>query len=228
MTKTFYDIMGNKTYKELTNDEKIAYNDRVDHLASEFAAGSTDAFAELYDALRDYIGGLAYRYSQRSFSIEQEDFEGIINLVLVESLTKYDSSKGVPFQPFFAMNIRNEIKMVYRTKGRDVHDETLATNKLRLDAPYDSENSDTNWKNATFATHNDTEEGFYRVLADELISGCFGEDDLKRTVILMYLDGFKLRDIANAVNGDGKKFQTVEKFVQRTVKGFKEYAISLT
>ena len=228
MTKTFYEIMGNKTYKQLTNDEKIAYNDRVDALAVEFGAGNTNAFAELYDALRDYIGGLAYRYSQRSFSIEEEDFEGIINLVLVESLTKYDSSKGVPFQPFFAMNIRNEIKMVYRTKGRDVHDETLATNKLRLDAPYDSENSDTNWKNATFATHNDTEEGFYRVLADELISGCFGEDELKRTVILMYLDGFKLRDIANAVNGDGKKFQTVEKFVQRTVKGFKEYAISLT
>lgn len=228
MTKTFYEIMGNKTYKQLTNDEKIAYNDRVDALAVEFAAGETNAFAELYDALRDYIGGLAYRYSQRSFSIEEEDFEGIINLVLVESLTKYDSSKGVPFQPFFAMNIRNEIKMVYRTKGRDVHDETLATNKLRLDAPYDSENSDTNWKNATFAMSNNTEEGFYRVLADELISGCFGEDDLKRTVILMYLDGFKLRDIANAVNGDGKKFQTVEKFVQRTVKGFKEYAISLT
>lgn len=228
MTKTFYEIFGNKTYKELTNDEKIAYNDRVDYLAGAYAAGETQAFVELYDALRDYIGGLAYRYSQRSFSIEQEDFEGIINLVLVESLTKYDATKGVPFQPFFAMNTRNEIKMVYRSKERDGHDGTLATDKLRLDAPNDSENGGTNEGSALFASSNNTEEGFYRVLADELISGCYGEDDLKRTVILMYLDGFKQRDIANAINEDGKKFQTVEKFVQRTVKGFKEYAISLT
>lgn len=221
MTQTIYEIVGNTEYSALTDDQREMMYRRQNVLVVAYQNGNEDAFEELYDSLKDYIRGTAYRRAMKGFSIEREDIEGIINVVLVESIIKFDISLGKPFHPFFAMAVNNEMKMVYRAKSKDMHDSCLSDG-YRLDRQVESDSS------VKDLIQDKTDDTFARILAEQIMDACFGNDQKKRTIVHMFLDGFRQREIAAAIKGESENIESVYKYVKRTVTLFRQHAIEFS
>lgn len=222
MTKTFYQIAGNKKYRELNTQERKEIAARQNQLVLAYQLGSHDVFEELYDSLKSYIKGSAYHRAMNGYSMEYEDIEGVMNLVLVESLIAYEAGE-VPFQAFYALQVNYAMMMLYRDKSKDVHDTCLG-DSYRLDRTVDGEAT---VKDLVVDTKDSYSESAARILADQLIESCFGDDGKKRVIILMFLDGFRQREIAKALIQDGENYDSVYKYVQRTVAAFRQQAIKL-
>lgn len=221
MTNTIYEIIGTTVYAELSDEQREAVYRRQNELVVAYQNGDVDAFDELYDSLKDYIRGTAYRRAMKGFSIEREDIEGIINLVLVESICKFDITLGKPFHPFFATAVNNEMKMVYRAKSKDMHD-TCLSDAYRLDRQVESESS------VKDLIADKTDDSFARILAEQIMDACFGNDQKKRTIVHMFLDGFRQREIAAAIAVEGDNIESVYKYVKRTVTQFRQHAIAFS
>lgn len=220
---TFYEIAQNKTYRELTNEQKAAIRDRQNVLVAEYQNGNKDVFTELYDSFTSFIRGTAYRKAMNSTTIEMDDIVGIINLVLVESLISYDAEINDNFQAYFAMNVNFEMKMFYRRLVNDSH-EKCSQESYRLDRSLDGETT----IQETVSDKKDTvSEAFARILADQLLDECFGVNMKKRTIALMYLDGFRQREIAEAIASEGENIESVYRTVKRTVSTFRQQAMKL-
>ncbi|TWM32261.1 hypothetical protein CHCC14819_0457 [Bacillus licheniformis] len=221
MSKTFYEIVGNKSYRQLTQAEKEAVQDRQTELVIAWQderdeLRKAEIFDELFDSLSGLIKGMAYRQAEKSFSVEQEDFEGIMNLTLVETLLSFDRSLEKPFQPIFIYNVRNEIKMMYRQKGYDIHD----TVNDRLEQPNQNDKTtalaDILKAESDFAADVET-----AVVLDEILDDLFGEDEKKKTIVHMSVQGFKRNEIVSAIAEQGKSLDALAKQVNRTVNHFK-------
>lgn len=219
--KTFFEIVENKNYRQLTNEEKQAIQDRQDQLVIAWQDESNgmrkeEIFDELYASVTGLIKGMSYKQAEKSFSVEQEDFEGIMNLTLVESLIAYDRTLGKPFQPVFIYNVKNEIKMMYRSKGYDVHDTVLD----RLEQPNEQDSSTTL---ADIATESEsfTEGIEWNMVTEQVLSSMFGTDEVKKTMVNMFLEGFKRNEIVSAVKEQGKSTESVARKVNRTLSEFK-------
>lgn len=223
MTKTFYEIAGNKKYRERSTEERKQIAERQNQLVLAYQEnGSQDVFQELYDSLKSYIKGSAYYRALNSYSIEAEDIEGVLNLVLVESVLSYKAGE-VPFEAYYYVQVGYAMKMLYRDKSKDVHDECLG-DAYRLDRTVDGEAT---VKDLVVDTRDSYSESVARVLADQLLDTCFGKDDKKRVIVLMFLDGFRQREIAKAIIQEGENFDSVYKYVQRTVAAFRQQASKL-
>lgn len=220
---TFYEIAQGKSYRELTVEERLAIRDRQNFLVGEYQNGNKEVFTELYDSFTSFIRGTAYRKAMNSTTIEMDDIVGIINLVLVESLVSYDAELNDNFQAYFAMNVNFEMKMFYRRLINDSH-EKCSENAYRLDRSVDGETS----VQETVGDKKDTvSEAFARILADQLLDDCFGVNMKKRTAVLMYLDGFRQREIAEALATEDENIESVYRNVKRTIALFRQQAMKL-
>lgn len=229
--KTFFEIIEGKNYRQLTTTQKEEIQNRQTDLVLKWQDASDQLskdiiFDELFASINGLIKGMAFRQAERSFSVEQEDFEGIMYLTLVETLINFDRTLGKPFQPIFIYNVKNEIKMMYRQKGYDLHEETLTTSS-RLDSPSPSD--------ATVTMGDALEdrqsapsfvETFMAV--EQVIKNTFGDDEKKRTIVHMSLQDFKRNEIVSAVASSGQSNNAVVRQVNRTFKEFKEAFVALT
>lgn len=223
--KTFFEIVENKSYRQLTDTQK----EEIQNLQTELVIQWQDEknefrkeelFDELFSSLTGLIKGMSYRQAEKSFSVEQEDFEGIMNLTLVETLITFDRSLDKPFQPIFIYNVRNEIKMMYRAKGYDIHDtteklETPVKSGVKTLADVTESNNDVIGNTVT------------QIVTEEILTDLFGQDEKKKTIVHMTVQGFKRNEIVTAIAEQGKSTDAIAKQVNRTVKQFKEHYLNL-
>lgn len=244
--KTYFEIIENKTYRQLTNTQKEEIQTRQTELVVKYQDEINESkkeviFDELYASLTGLIKGMSYRQAEKSFSVEKEDFEGIMYLVLVETLSNqqegqsdlygqelisFDRSRNKPFQPIFITNIKNVLKMMYRQKGYDVHETTLVET-ARLDSPSPED------QYVTMGDALEVETPFESDVQTDLfiekaLTDLFCEDDRKKTIVHMQLQGFKRNEIVSAVNNEGKSTDSIAKLVNRTWNEFKTYCVNLT
>lgn len=230
MTKTFSEIAGTKSYYELTNEERTAIQDRQNELVNAWqdedsSKRKNQIFNELYESLKGLIKGRAYREAEKSFSVDKEDFEGIINLVLVETLLTFDRTLHKPFQPVFLLNIGNAIKMTYREKGYDLHDTASQLDKpIEFSSEFYSDTivSVSSAFELTASLTDSIEEVETAIMTEEMLTNCFGADERKKTIIHMVLDKYKRNEIITAINTDGKSPEAVARLINRTVAKFRE------
>lgn len=250
--KTFFEIVENKTYRELSVAEKEAIQLRQTELVIRYQDSNNESnkeiiFDELHASLKGLIKGMAYRQAEKSFSVEQEDFEGIMFLVLTETLNgtndesqvelygqrliTFDRTKGKPFQPIFMTNVSNALKMMYRQKGYDVHD---TANKL--DQPNTFTSQFDNEERPTFGdrlVNSDSDsidpmnESTTQIVLEEILTDLFGTDTKKKTMVHMSVQGFKRNEIVSAVISEGQKTDAVAKQVNRTLTQFKTHCLAL-
>ncbi|UTV34897.1 hypothetical protein [Bacillus altitudinis] len=229
--KTFFEIIEGKHYRQLTTTQKEEIQNRQTDLVLKWQDASDRLskdiiFDELFASINGLIKGMAFRQAERSFSVEQEDFEGIMYLTLVETLLNFDRTLGKPFQPIFIMNVKNEIKMMYRQKGYDLHEETLTTSS-RLDSPSPSDATVT-MGDALEDKHSAPSDVETFLAVEQVIKNTFGEDEKKRTIVHMSIQNFKRNEIVSAIAVSGQSPDAVAKQVNRTVKQFKDAYVALT
>ncbi|WP_353856802.1 hypothetical protein [Bacillus sp. Bos-x628] len=229
--KTFFEIIEGKNYRQLSTAQKEEVQNRQTELVLKWQDESNELkkeiiFDELFASINGLIKGMAFRQAERSFSVEQEDFEGIMYLTLVETLVNFDRTLGKPFQPIFLYNVKNEIKMMYRQKGYDIHEETLTTHS-RLDSPSPVDSTVTMGDALEVGqAYTGDVETFLSI--EQVIKNTFGEDEKKRTIVHMAIQNFKRNEIVSAIAELGQSPDTVAKQVNRTVNKFKEAYIALT
>jgi hypothetical protein len=229
--KTYFEIVGNKNYRQLTGTEIEELQNRQTQLALMWQDETDEMkqraiFDELHASLQGLVKSIARRQAEKSFSVEQEDFEGLVYLKLAETLINFDRTLGKPFQPIFIYNVKNEIRMMYRSKKADMHETTLH-DKNRLDsiAPDD--------ETLTMADTIECEHAFednveHNVFVDQIVNNIFNGDEKKRTIIHMSIQEFKRNDIVSAIKEEGKSTDSIARLVNRTVNQFKEEYIKLT
>lgn len=240
--KTYFEIVENKSYRELTIAEKLVIQERQTELVVRWQDETNESkkeeiFDELHASIKGLVKGMAYRQAEKSFSIEQEDFEGIMFLVLTETLSgtndemqvelygqrliTFDRAMDKPFQPIFITNVRNVLKMMYRQKGYDVHETTLHEAN-RLDSPSPDDDTVT-MADTIETTHCFTLDVEQMVVTEEILTDLFGNDTKKKTMVHMTVQGFKRNEIVSAIISDGQKTEAVAKQVNRTVNQFKSH-----
>ena len=229
--KTYFEIVGNKNYRQLSNTQIEALQNRQTELALMWQDETNEIkqreiFDELHASLKGLVKAKARKEAERSYSVEQEDFEGILYLTLAETLITFDRTLDKPFQPILMYNISNQIKMMYRSKKSDVH-ETTYHDKNRLDsiAPDD--------ETLTMADTIECEHAFeenveHNVFVDQIVNEVFNGDDKKRTIIHMSIQEFKRNDIVSAIREEGKSTDSIARLVNRTVNQFKDAYLKLT
>ncbi|MFR7272425.1 hypothetical protein ACLVL5_05975 [Streptococcus pneumoniae] len=229
--KTFFEIIEGKNYRQLSTTQKEEIQERQTELVLKWQDASDQLskdiiFDELFASINGLIKGMAFRQAERSFSVEQEDFEGIMYLTLVETLLNFDRTLGKPFQPIFIYNVKNEIKMMYRQKGYDLHEETLTTSS-RLDSPSPSDSTVT-MGDALEDKQSKPSDVETFLAVEQVIKNTFGEDEKKRTIVHMSIQNFKRNEIVSAIAVSGQSPDAVAKQVNRTVKQFKDAYVALT
>jgi hypothetical protein len=244
--KTYFEILENKTFRQLTSTQKTEVQNRQTELALMWQAEQDNLqkeyiFDELFASLKGLVKSRAYREAERSFSVEQEDFEGLIYLVLIETLTgtkdgqtelygqklmAFNQELDKPFQPVFITNLNAVIKMMYRHKEYDAHEGTVQHSKNRLDSisPDDPE--------ATLGDTLETGERFeleieHNLYVDQVVQDVFNGDEKKRTIVHMSVQEFKRNEIVSALKDEGQSSDAMAKQVNRTVKQFKEAYLNL-
>jgi RNA polymerase sigma factor (sigma-70 family) len=217
---SFYEIVGGKSYRELTAEEKGLIQQRQTDLVIAIQDGCLEMIDELVASFKGLVKGMAYRQAERSFTVEQEDFEGLMYEELWRSVLKFDRSLGVPFTPVFIMNVKNAVKMMYRAKSYDLHDSTYETYDQRLGTNDVSPDTDTKLTRVIgkveFAHMTD-----HAIVTEQLLTELFGSNSKKKTVIYMHLEGFKRNEIVSATG-------ITERTVNRIVTKFKDSYITLT
>lgn len=219
--KTFSEIVGQTTYRQLTTSQKEEIQGRQNYLVAQYQDSTDeyekeDLFAELYESLKGLIKGMSFRQAEKSFSVEQEDFEGIMNLCLAELLITFDRTLNKPFQPVFLTNVRNEVLMMYRAKGYDLHDTSGS-----LDDPM-GETSQT-LVDVTPIVKDLVSDVDTNTVTDAILTELFGNDDKKKTIVHMYVSKFKRNEIVVAVQEDGQSTDATAKMVNRTWSEFKAH-----
>jgi hypothetical protein len=244
--KTYYQIVQDKTFRELTNSQKEELQNRQTELALMWQAEQDELqkeilFDELLASLQGLVKSRAYREAEKSFTIDKEDFEGLIYLVLVETLVSYlegqtelygqklmpfSQELDKPFQPIFLTNLNAVINMNYRHKGYDVHETTYhVTNRLDSPSPDDP--------TVTMGDALEVERSFeleveHNLFVDQVVQDVFNGDEKKRTIVHMSVQEFKRNEIVSALKDEGQSSDAMAKQVNRTVKQFKAAYLKLT
>jgi hypothetical protein len=229
--KTYFELTATKKWNQLTDLEKAQVQDRQSALASMWQDAQDELtkreiFDELFASLNGLVKAKAKKEADRSYSVEEEDFQGIIYLTLAESLIKFDRTLGKPFQPVFMYNVSNKIKMMYRDKSKDEHETTYHEDN-RLDTPAPEDNT------VTIADTLETRLSFeqnveHNVVVEKLITKLFNGNEKKRTIVHMSIQNFKRNEIVSAIREEGKSVNSVERMINRTLTQFKEAYIALT
>lgn len=248
--KTFFEIVENKSYRELSIAEKEAIQVRQTDLVIRYQDETNESnkeiiFDELHASLKGLIKGMAYRQAEKSFSVEQEDFEGIMFLVLTETLNgtndesqvelygqrliTFDRTKGKPFQPIFMTNVSNALKMMFRQKGYDLHDTSSKLDQPNtFNSQFDNEERPTYGERVADSDSIDPmNESTTQIVLEEILTDLFGTDTKKKTMVHMSVQGFKRNEIVSAVISDGQKTEAVAKKVNRTLTQFKTHCLAL-
>jgi len=227
---TIYQLLMNKSFRQLSDTQKEEYQNRQTQLASMWQDETDELIKRnIYDELHYSLSGLvnfmAYKRAGESFSVEEEDFQGIIYLVLAETLIKFDRTLNKPFQPVFLYNVNNKIKMMYRSKEKDVHETTYFCD-TRLDMPSLSADYDT-MGDSLEVEHTFSIDVEHNLLVDQIINELFNGDEKKRTIVHMSIQEFKRNEIVAAIKEEGKSTDSVARLVNRTVKEFKATYLKL-
>lgn len=233
--KTYFEIVEGKTYRSLTAEEKEAVQNRQTALVIAWQDETNEMKRrevedELMASFAGLIKGMAKKYADNSFSVDAEEFEGIISLALAETMIKFDRTLNKPFQPVLIQQIRYAILGMYREKGYDLHDKADRLDKrVSVSSEYhsDTEVNLSTTGELTSMSSNPIDETFVNVVTDEVLSQLFDDNELKKTIVHMFLQGFKRNEIVSAINTDKKPSETVAKQVNRVVKSFKDNYITL-
>jgi hypothetical protein len=236
--KTYFEITADKTYRDLTQFEKALIQERQTALAIAWQDETNqlkrlEIEDELMASFTGLIKGMAYRQAEKSFSLDQEEFEGIISLAFAETLIDFDRTLNKPFQPVFITMVRYAILEMYREKGYDLHDTAAKLDSdMKSDAntrnlsgtSRDDNNTKGNIKAVAKDLYGDT---VTMVVMDDILDDLFGEDDVKKTIVHMTVQNFKRNEIVSAIIEEGKSTSSVEKKINRTVTQFKEHYLKL-
>lgn len=223
--KTYFEITADKNYRQLTSIEKEMIQNRQTELAIAWQdeKNSLDRLEiedELMASFNGLIKGMAYRQAEKSFSLDQEEFEGIISLAFAETLLEFDRTLDKPFQPVFITRVRYAILEMYRELGYDLHDTTD-----KLDNP--TGETGTTLADITETQVKSVENIETTIVTDEILTELFGQDDKKKTIVHMTVQGFKRNEIVSAIMEQGKSIDSTAKQVNRTMKQFKEHYLNL-
>lgn len=229
--KTYFEIVAEKTYRQLSSIEKEMIQDRQTHLVTQWQDTTDEQTRwkiedELHASFKGLIKGMAYKQAEKSFSLDQDEFEGIISLALVETMVEFDRTLNKPFQPVFIMNVRYAILEMYREKGYDLHDTSDRLDKPnKFNADSDTElptYGDTNVNPVSFADDLET-----AIVTEDVLTELFGDNEKKKTIVHMTVQGFKRNEIVSALIEQGKSTDAMAKQVNRTVRQFKEHYSNL-
>lgn len=230
--KTFFEITANKTYKQLTLVEKNLIQDRQTHLVKMWQ-DTNDSHTklqiedELIASFEGLVNGIAIKQANKSFSVDFEDFKGIISLVLAETMVDFDRSKNTPFQPVFIMNVRYAILGMYREKGYDLHDTAdKLDQKASFVSQYDNEERET-FGDAPASNKSSFDDIVTQASTEKILTDLFGTNERKKTIVHMAIEGFKRNEIVSAIAVEGKATDTMAKYVNRTLNQFKLHYIAL-
>lgn len=230
--KTYFEITENKTYKQLTLVERNLIQDRQTYLVTMWQA-TTDLHTklqiedELIASFEGLVNGIAFKQANKSFSVDFEEFKGIISLVLAETMVSFDPTKNIPFQPVFITNVRYAILGMYREKGYDLHDTADKLDKhSTLVSQYDNVERET-FGDRTASNRSFLDDIVTHVSTQKLLDELFGENDRKKTIVHMAIDGFKRNEIVSAIAVEGKSTDSIAKYVNRTLSQFKSHYIAL-
>ncbi|MGF9741559.1 hypothetical protein ABEX38_29770 [Priestia megaterium] len=224
---TIYQIKGQKSFRQLTTEEKAMLQARQNELVLNWQAEGNEMkqreiFDELLDSLQGYIKNRAYREAEKWVATEQEEIEGLLYEVLAETVLEFDISKSDNFQPVFIYNATNALKMLYRQNSYDLHDTSD-----KLDKPVGNEDKAT--MGDLLETHNDFAVDIQAShFVDEVIDECFGANEMKKTIVHMFLQDFKRNEIVQAILPEGKSTDSVARLVNRTISDFKLTYVKLT
>lgn len=232
--KTYFEIVAGKSYRQLTIAEKEAIQDRQTALVTAWQDEKNELKRrviedELVASVQGLIKGIAHKQAEKSFSMDQEEFEGIISLTFAETLVKFDRTLNKPFQPVFIMNVRYAILETYREKGYDLHDTADRLDKRVSTSSQFHSDTDVTLSTSGELTpqkSNPIDTVFLDVLTEEILTSTFGDNDVKRTIVHMFLQDFKRNEIVSAINVNGKSPDAVAKQINRTIKQFKEAYLS--
>lgn len=226
--KTYFEITNGKNYRELSSMDKELIQERQTHLAIAWQdevneLAKLEIEDELMASFKGLIKGMAYRQAEKSFSLDREEFEGIISLAFAETLVAFDRTLEKPFQPVFITMVRYAILEMYREKGYDLHDTAYKLDKLiSANAGTTSSLSD-----ITESQVNALENSNTLIVVDEVLNELFGDNDIKKTVVHMTVQGFKRNEIVSAIKEEGKSLNSVERMINRTVNDFKLHYATL-
>lgn len=223
--QTYFEITANKTYRQLTLVEKNLIQDRQTHLVKLWQ-DETDSNTklqiedELIASFEGLVHGIAFKQANKSFSVDFEEFKGIVSLVLAETMVSYDRTMNKPFQPYFIKMVRYAILEMYRDKGYDLHDTSF-----RLDKP--SKEEQETFGDVPVSNHSPIDDVVTQVSTQKILDSIFGDNDRKKTIVHMAINGFKRNEIVSAVAVQGKSTETMAKYVNRTIKQFQSQYIAL-
>lgn len=230
--RTVYEIKGNKTFKELSFAEREELQDRQTFLVLQWQDSQDPVQKqliedELYDSVKNLIKSMAHKESKRSFSVEKEDFVGIISLVFAETLRTFDRKYNKPFQPVFITYAKYAILAMYREKKTDLHDLSM-----RLDNPYfytqiADDSVSTKASELPHTATDFTSETETSLQVEKILSEVFGVNDRKKIIIRMVLQGYKRNEIVSAINVEGKTPDSVARFINRTETQFYSFCRAL-
>jgi hypothetical protein len=223
--KTFAEITNNKPFRSLTAEQRNEIQELQTHLVlawqDETDANKKDIiFNELFATLEGMINGVSAKYTRNSYSVEFEEFVGLMQLTLVETAISFDRTMDKPFTPVFLQQFSNDVKMMYRGKGYDLHDTTLFV-ESRLDRLQDNETGETRGDLLPEEV-NAIDQIECHMIVEELLEELFGDNDQKKTMVHMAIQDFKRSEIVSAVKEAGKSIASVERQVNRTVNDFKQ------
>lgn len=230
--QSYFELTNGKTYRELSATDKELIQNRQTHLAIAWqdeknALSKLEIEDELMASFKGLIKGMAYRQAEKSFSLDQEEFEGIISLAFAETLVSFDRTLDKPFQPVFITMVRYAILEMYREKGYDLHDTAD-----KLDKPSSFNSQFDNEETATYGERLVKPNSFSddletQVVTDEVLTELFGQDDKKKTIVHMTVQGFKRNEIVTAIKEEGKTTDGTVRMINRTVKQFREHYLNL-
>lgn len=230
--KTFFEITANKTYKQLTLVEKNLIQDRQTHLVKMWQDTNDlhtklEIEDELIASFEGLVNGIAIKQANKSFSVDFEEFKGIISLVLAETMVDFDRTLNKPFQPVFIMNVRYAILEMYREKGYDLHDTAdKLDQQSTFVSQYDNEERET-FGDTPASNKSSFDDIVTQVSTEKILNDLFGANDRKKTIVLMAIEGFKRNEIVSAVAVQGKSTDSMAKYVNRTLTQFKSHFIAL-
>lgn len=231
--QTYFEITANKTYKQLTLVEKNLIQDRQTHLVKLWQDENNSHTKlqiedELIASFEGLVNGIAVRQANKSFSVDVDEFKGIISLVLAETIVSYDRTLNKPFQPYFIKMVRYAILEMYREKGYDLHDTSFRLDKpSTFNSQYDNEERET-FGDIPVSNHSAIEDAVTNISTQKILDSVFGENDRKKTIVLMAINGFKRNEIVSAVAIKGKSTETMAKYVNRAIKQFQSQYSALT
>lgn len=214
----------NKSYKNLTKEELKELQEEQNRLVAMYQDAQDPSIKEfivsdIYDLVSGLISHQAKIDSNRSYTETYDDFMSLYNLSLAKALESYDrdNDKGVPFQPFLIYTMTNDKKMLYRSLKKDAFHATDS-----MDEPVSSDSDMTTKGDLMSQSKDQIGDMVTDIEVDRIINSIFPDNQRKASIVRMKVNGFKRREIVQALFDESHKTDSANKEVERAWNQFKK------